>query len=101
MKVEIQKNLEDTIVGGYRYPHITSMEKFEIEGFDSLRGAMLKLGDKVIVTQQSYLGINTVVIYEFIEEDMDYIESRISLIKIFDEGFEDSGAAIKFALKNI
>ena len=65
-------------------------------------GAVLKMGDKVLVTDHAWKGFIAGV-YEFIETPEEtgysYIECRLNLISMSAELFEDGGHAIAWAMQ--
>ena len=65
-------------------------------------GAVLKMGDKVLVTDHAWKGFIAGV-YEFIETPEEtgysYIECRLNLIAMSAELFEDGGHAIAWAMQ--
>jgi len=73
----------------------TTMEKLQMKVGPS--GAVLKYGEKVLVTCETYYGF-TAEVYEFVETPeetgLGYIECRLSLIEKAEKHFEDGGPAI-------
>ena len=87
----------------FRLPRKTTMEN--LDGYvGSGYGAIVKYGDKVIVTDVSYRGEFIAAIYKFDRkaESMgsSYVESDITFLKASEKTFEDGGHAIEWALQN-
>ena len=65
-------------------------------------GAVLRFGDKVIVTDHAWGGF-VAGIYEFIEDEKEtgfsYVECRLNLIAMAEELFPDGGHAVQWALE--
>lgn len=84
----------------YRLPNTTTMENLAMK-VSAGEGAVLKMGDRVLVTDHGWKGFIAGV-YEFIEtpEETGYgcIERRLNLIAMSEEIFEDSGHAIAWAM---
>ena len=84
----------------YCLPNITTMEKLSMKVCAG-EGAVLKMGDKVLVTDHAWKGFIAGV-YEFLETPeetgLGYIECRLSLIAMSGELFEDGGHAIAWAM---
>lgn len=89
------------LANGYRLPNATTMENLSTK-VSASEGAVLKMGDKVLVTDHAWKGFIAGV-YEFIETPeetgYDYIECRLNLISISGELFEDGGHAIAWAMQ--
>ena len=79
----------------YHFPEITSMENLQLKV--SSYGAVLRYGDKVLVTDIAWKGFAAAV-YEFVEspeeDGLADIECRLNLLEMTDEVFEDGGHAI-------
>ena len=64
-------------------------------------GAVLKMGDKVLVADRGWKGFIAGV-YEFVdtseETGLDEIECRLNLVAMSQEVFEDGGHAIAWAM---
>ena len=77
----------------------TTMEKLQMKVGPS--GAVLKYGEKVLVTCETYYGF-TAEVYEFVETPeetgLGYIECRLSLIEKAEKHFEDGGPAIAWCI---
>lgn len=77
----------------------TTMEKLQMKVGPS--GSVLKYGDKVLVTYETYYGFAAEV-YEFVEiseeTGLGYIECRLSLIDKAEKHFEDGGHAIAWCI---
>lgn len=86
----------------YRLPNMTTMERLSCI-ITSGEGAVLKMGDKVLVTDIAWKGFIAAV-YEFIETPEEtgygYIECRLNLIAMSEDLFEDGGHAIAWAMNN-
>jgi len=86
----------------YRLPNMTTMERLSCI-VTSGEGAVLKMGDKVLVTDIAWKGFIAAV-YEFIETPEEtgygYIECRLNLIAMSGDLFEDGGHAIAWAMNN-
>ena len=84
----------------YRLPNTTTMENLSMQ-VSAGEGAVLKMGDKVLVTDAAWKGFIAGV-YEFIETPEEtgfgYIECRLNLIAMSAELFEDGGHAIAWAM---
>lgn len=80
----------------------TTMEKLQLKV--STRGAVIRYGDKVFVTDYTYYGY-TAEVYEFVElpEDTDLgdIECRLSPFAVAKEKFTDGGHALEWCFKQI
>ena len=78
---------------------LTTMEKLQMKVGPS--GAVLKYGEKVLVTCETYYGF-TAEVYEFVETPeetgLGYIECRLSLIEKAEKHFEDGGHAIAWCI---
>ena len=94
---EYTENLEN----GYKLPNATTMESLQIK-VSAGEGAVLKMGDKVLVTDHAWKGFIAAA-YEFIETPEEtgygYIECRLNLIAMSRELFEDGGHAIAWAMQ--
>ena len=81
----------------------TTMEKLEMKT-SGCYGAILKYGDKVLYTSDTYKGTYYAEIYEFVETPeetgLGYIECRLNLIER-EEGFPDTGHAIEWAVSRV
>lgn len=84
----------------YRLPNTTTMENLSMKVCAG-EGAVLKFGDKVLVTDIAWKGFIAGV-YEFIETEeetgLGYIECRLNLIAMSGDLFEDGGHAIAWAM---
>ena len=84
----------------YRLPNTSTMENLSMQVCAG-EGAVLKMGDKVLVTDHAGKGFIAGV-YEFIEDEEEtgysYIECRLNLIAMSGETFEDGGSAIAWAM---
>ena len=84
----------------YNFPEITSMENLQLKV--SSYGAVLKYGDKVLVTDIAWKGFAAAV-YEFVEgpeeDELADIECRLNLLEMADEVFEDGGHAIAWCME--
>lgn len=84
----------------YNFPEITSMENLQLKV--SSYGAVLKYGDKVLVTDIAWKGFAAAV-YEFVEgpeeDGLADIECRLNLLEMADEVFEDVGHAIAWCME--
>lgn len=84
----------------YNFPEITSMENLQLKV--SSYGAVLKYGDKVLVTDIAWKGFAAAV-YEFVEgpeeDGLADIECRLNLLEMADEVFEDGGHAIAWCME--
>ena len=84
----------------YRLPNVTTMEKLSML-VSAGEGAVLKYGDKVLVTNHAWGGFIAGV-YEFIETpdeiDGGECECRLNLIAFSEELFIDGGHAIAWAI---
>lgn len=103
MKIKgIKKTAEYTenAICCYRLPNMTTMENLSMR-ISSGEGAVLKMGDKVLVTDLCWKGFIAAV-YEFIETPEEtgygYIECRLNLIAMSGEIFEDGGHAIAWCM---
>lgn len=85
---------------GYRLPNTSTMENLSMK-VTAGEGAVLKMGDKVLVTDIAWKGFIAGV-YEFIETPEEigcgYIECRLNLIAASEELFEDGGHAIAWCM---
>ena len=84
----------------YRLPNITTMENLSMQ-VTAGEGAVLKMDDKVLVTDAARKGFIAGV-YEFVETPeetgLGYIECRLNLIAMSADLFEDGGLAIAWAM---
>ena len=84
----------------YRLPNTTTMEDLGMD-LNAMTGAVLKMGDKVLVTDRGWKGFIAAV-YEFVdtpeETGLDEIECRLNLIAMSQEVFADGGHAIQWAM---
>ena len=98
----IKRGQEYTENAASRYclPNITTMERLSMKVCAG-EGAVLKMGDRVLVTDCAWKGFIAGV-YEFLETPEEtgygYIECRLSLIAMSGELFEDGGHAIAWAM---
>lgn len=80
---------------------ITTMEKLQMK-VSATYGAVLKYGDRILVTDYYWKGGFLAKVYEFVEtpEETGFseIECRISLITESREKFEDGGHAIAWCM---
>ncbi len=83
----------------YRLPNSSTMENLSMQ-VSAGEGAVLRFGDKVLVTDHAWKGF-VAGVYEFIdeEEEFSYVECRLSLISMSSETFQDGGSAIQWALQ--
>ena len=85
----------------YRLPNTTTMENLSMQ-VSAGEGAVLRFGDKVLVTDHAWKGFIAGV-YEFIEDEeekgLSYVECRLNLISFAGQTFPDGGIAIQWALK--
>lgn len=95
---------EFVFTNNYRLPRKTTMERLEMY-MGSGYGAIIKYGDKVIVTDVSYRGAFIAAIYKFDRKaestGSSYIENGITFLKASEKTFEDGGHAVEWALKNL
>ena len=84
----------------YRLPNTTTMENLSMR-ISAGEGAVLRFGDKVLVTDHAWKGFIAGV-YEFIEDEeetgLSYVECRLNLISFAGQTFPDGGSAIQWAL---
>lgn len=84
----------------YRLPNTTSMENLSMK-VSAGEGAVLKYGDRVLVTDIAWKGYIAGV-YEFLETEeetgLSCVECRLNLIAMSEETFEDGGHAIAWAM---
>lgn len=84
----------------YRLPNTTTMENLAIKA-NAMDGAVLKMGDRVLVTDRGWKGFIAAV-YEFVdtpeETGLSEIECRLNLTAMSQEVFEDGGHAIAWAM---
>lgn len=84
----------------YRLPNTTSMENLSMK-VSAGEGAVLKYGDRVLVTDIAWRGFIAGV-YEFLETEeetgLSYVECRLNLIAMSEETFGDGGHAIAWAM---
>ena len=82
----------------------TTIEKLQMKVSASY-GAVLKYGDKVLVTDIHWKGGFTAEIYEFVESPeetgLGEIECRLSPWKKASETFKDGGQAIAWCLNQV
>lgn len=104
MKERGIKRYEDyteNCVNRYRLPNTSTMENLSMK-VTAGEGAVLKMGDKVLVTDHAWKGFIAGV-YEFIETPEEtgysYIECRLNLIAMSAELFQDGGHAIAWAMQ--
>ena len=85
----------------YRLPNTTTMENLSMQ-VSAGEGAVLRFGDKVLVTDHAWKGFIAGV-YEFIEDEeetgLSYVECRLNLISMSNETFPDGGSAIQWVLQ--
>ena len=83
----------------YRLPNSTTMENLMMKV--AAAGAVLQMGDKVLVTDHAMRGFIAGV-YEFVdtpeETGLDTIECRLNLVAMSEMVFEDGGHAIAWAM---
>ena len=88
---------------GKRMTEFTTMEKLEMKT-SGCYGAILKYGDKVLYTSDTYKGTYYAEVYEFVETPeetgLGYIECRLNRMER-EEGFPDTGHAIEWAISRI
>lgn len=81
----------------------TTMENLWSNGCAE-QGAVLKYGDRVMVTGLTWRGFEAAV-YEFIEDEektgLSYIECRLNLRTANPKPFNDGGDAIKWCFENM
>lgn len=81
----------------------TTMENLWSSGCAE-QGAVLKYGDKVLVTGLTWKGFEAAV-YEFIEDEeetgLSYIECRLNLRTANPKPFDDGGDAMKWCFENM
>ena len=84
----------------YRLPNTTTMENLAMK-VNAMDGAVLKMGDRVLVTDRGWKGFIAAV-YEFVdtpeETGLDEIECRLNLVVMSQEVFADGGHAIQWAM---
>lgn len=84
----------------YRLPNVSTMENLAMK-VTAGEGAVLRFGDRVLVTDHAWKGFIAAV-YEFIEDEketgLSYIECRLGLTHMSAETFEDGGHAIAWAM---
>ncbi len=99
----MKKTLDYTEVRDYRFDNMTTMEKLELESSGMCYNAMVKFGENIIFAGMNFRGETLCGVYEFIETEeetgMGDIELRLSLVKVSEEVFEDTGHAIKWGLE--
>ena len=85
----------------YRLTNITTMENLSMQ-VTAGEGAVLKMDDKVLVTDAARKGFIAGV-YEFVETPeetgLGYIECRLNLIAMSADLFEDGGHAIAWSIQ--
>ena len=102
-KTTLKKTEEYTENSVCRYclPNSSTMEHLSMM-VSAGEGAVLRMGNKVLVTDHSWKGFIAGV-YEYIETPEEtgysYIECRLNLIAMSEELFEDGGHAIAWAMK--
>ena len=86
----------------YRLPNTTTMENLSMR-ISAGEGAVLKMGDKVLVTDAAWNGFIAGV-YEFVETPeetgLGYIECHLNLNAMSEELFADGGHAIAWAMSH-
>ena len=104
MKKEVIRRTEDYTENTNAYcrlPNETTMEHLMM-GLSSSEGAVLKKGDKVLITDLTFKGFIAAA-YEMVETPEEtgysYIECRLKLIEMSEKLFEDGGSAIEWAMK--
>ena len=104
MKKEVIRRTEDYTENTKAYcrlPNETTMEHLMM-GLSSSEGAVLKKGDKVLITDLTFKGFIAAA-YEMVETPEEtgysYIECRLKLIEMSEKLFEDGGSAIEWAMK--
>lgn len=99
-KRKTEKTEEHSMKAYYDFEEITSMENLQLKV--SSYGAVLRYGDKVLVTDIAWKGFAAAV-YEFVEspeeDGLADIECRLSLLEMTDEVFEDGGHAIAWCME--
>ena len=100
-KIRRHEEYTENMENGYKLPNTTTMESLQIK-VSAGEGAVLKMGDKVLVTDHAWKGFIAAA-YEFIETPEEtgygYIECRLNLIAMSGELFEDGGHAIAWAMQ--
>ncbi len=85
----------------YRLPNASTMENLSMQ-VSAGEGAVLRFGNKVLVTDHAWKGFIAGV-YEFIEDEeetgLGYVECRLNLISMAGQTFPDGGSAIQWALR--
>lgn len=86
----------------YTFKKTTSMENLQLKV--SSYGAVLKYGEKVLVTDLAWKGF-VAAVYEFIETPeetrLSDIECRLNLIETSESIFEDGGHAMEWAISQV
>lgn len=86
----------------YTFEQTTNMEKLQMKV--SSCGAVLKYGEKVLVTDLAWKGF-VAAVYEFIETPeetgLSDIECRLNLVENAEKLFGDGGHAMEWALGRI
>ena len=82
----------------------TTIEKLQL-AVSCTYGAVVKYGDKVLVTDMHWQGDFTAEIYEFIEFPEDTglgdIECRLTPWAVSEETFKDNGSALKWCFEQL
>ena len=82
----------------------TTIEKLQL-AVSCTYGAIVKYGDKVLVTDMHWQGGFTAEIYEFIEFPEDTglgdIECRLTPWAVSEETFKDNGSALKWCFEQL
>ena len=101
LKIRRQEGYTENMENHYKLPNTTTMESLQIK-VSAGEGAVLKMGDKVLVTDHAWKGFIAAA-YEFIETPEEtgygYIECRLNLIAMSGELFEDGGHASAWAMQ--
>lgn len=80
-----------------KYENETTMERLQMEVSGSY-GAVVKYGQKVLVTDQHYRGGFEAAVYGFVDPTRTDIEAPIGLERISPMYFEDNGSALAWAM---
>ena len=80
-----------------KYENETTMERLQMEVSGSY-GAVVKYGQKVLVTDQHYRGGFEAAVYGFVDPTRTDIEAPIGLEQISPMYFEDNGSALAWAM---
>lgn len=86
----------------YTFEQTTSMENLQLKV--SSYGAVLKYGEKILVTDLAWKGF-VAAVYEFIETPeetgLSDVECRLNLIENAEKYFEDGGHAMEWAINRV